>query len=90
VIAALIVLGVGCGVALRLVAQTPLLLRPYASGRHMRQEGVPGMTRFDNEGCSDRLLSQVLIQDVGLNAFHELESEESRDGQVHAAVHQSE
>jgi glucose/arabinose dehydrogenase len=32
VIAALIVLGVGCGIALRLVAQAPLRLRPYASG----------------------------------------------------------
>ena len=32
VIAALIVLGVGCGIAVRLVAQAPLRLRPYASG----------------------------------------------------------
>jgi hypothetical protein len=49
---------------------------------------MPCVVGGDDDARSDRLFAQKIIEDLFLNAFHDMVSKEPDHSQVHACIHQ--
>jgi hypothetical protein len=58
--------------------------------RRVRNERMRGVVGGNNDARADRLLSQMILQNLLLDALHDMTTEETNDRQVHACIHQPE
>ena len=61
-----------------------------AHGRRVRHKRMRVISGRDNEASAHRLLTQVVVDNLFLDAFHHGSSEVAHNGEVHACVHQTE
>ena len=62
----------------------------HSHRRSVRDERVRDMVGGDNDARADGLLPQVIVENLFLDAVHDVAPEISNHGQVHARIHQSE
>lgn len=58
--------------------------------RRVCDERMRGVAGWNNDARADRLLSQMILENLSLDALHDMKSEETNDRQVHACIHQPE
>src|SRR5436190_23423838 len=61
----------------------------HAHRRRVRNERMRSVVGGNNDARANGLLSQIILQNLLLDAFHHMPSEETNDRQVHARIHQT-